>query len=73
MGNRAGRIRETRRRLKTFVKDQQTGSITNLDLSGLAAASGLNTRGSSVNASTRQSMLDVSMRSTEGEHSGMST
>ena len=66
MGNRSSRIKETRRKLRTMLQEQNA-MVSNSELHKL----GLGTsRGSSVNASTRQSMLDVSMRSTEDEHSG---
>ena len=72
MGNRASRIKETRRQLKTMLEQQQAGgggggggSLRDLRTGALGLS-----RGSSVCASTRQSMLDVSMRSSDDEHSG---
>ena len=57
--NRNNRLRETRRKLKVLLREHQQSVLTS--------------RGSSINTSQRQSMLDVSIRSTEDEHSAFVT
>ena len=62
MGNKASRLRDTRRKLKVLLREHQTTMMASM-------------RGSvtSLNTSTRQSMLDVSIRSTADEHSAFVT
>ena len=61
--SRQTRLRETRRKLKVMMREH----------AHQATVRGFASRGSSVNASIRQSMLDVSIRSTQDEHSAFVT
>ena len=67
MGNRSSRIKETRKRLKDMLHDHKHKQVL---MSGSDVTFSGVSRSSSVCPSVRQSMLDVSMRSNDDEHSG---
>lgn len=70
MGNKPGRIRETRKKLKVLIREHE--KISKLHRSS-STASSCSVMRASVDDSCRQSILDVSMRSSEDEHSAFVT